>query len=517
MKAEPERFATRTEVIAGMPLPREAPVEVDAITAILERCLVVARGARGLTFIAFPAPLLAPADLVDAWPGEPLVAWSSAEVAVLGVGVARALRGEGPERWQQVASSARSLEIYGALFADASDRGLATANRSSLALQDRRHVRELGFARPRLFGGGAFAPGSADAGPWVGFGDAWFALPRWTYTRDGHEARLVLAVDEREARDGARWHAARARFREVFAHPPARRGARGALDIARASADSWRTQVVAITSAIDAGACSKIVAARTCTVDLPPVEAREPSHEASLLEMLDENQRECVRLLVRPPGGGSLIAATPERLVRRDGVTVRCDALAGTVRHAGAGDGNPAKGKEAAAQLLASAKDRREHELVVSAIRVALEGLGAEIDAPAEPIVRALRHVLHLHTPIRAELPEPHHVLELVAALHPTPAVGGTPTPYALDWIRDHEPAPRGWYASPVGWFDLDGDGELAVAIRSGVIVGDRAHLWAGAGIVAGSDPDRELAETELKFRAMLGALGVDRTAGGGR
>ncbi len=502
--AEPDRFDPRPEVMAGMPLASS----VEGTPAMLDRCLSVARGARGLTFIAFPAPLLAPADLVDAWPGEPLVAWSSAEVSVLGVGIARTLRGEGADRWMQVAGAARALEIYGALFADASERGLATANRSSLHAAATRKVSELAFARPRLFGGGAFAPGSADAGPWLGFGDAWFALPRWTYTRDGHEARLVLAVDEREARDGARWHADLARFRDAFANPPTPQPPRGALEIARASTELWRAQVEAITSAIEVGACSKIVAARTCTVGLPAREnARAPSHEASLLDMLDANQRECVRLLVRPPGGGSLIAATPERLVRRDGVVVRCDALAGTVRHGG----DPVRGKEAAAQLLSSAKDRREHELVVTAIRDALDGFRADIDAPAEPVVRTLRHVLHLHTPIRAMLPQPHHVLELVAALHPTPAVGGTPTPYAIDWIRDHEPVPRGWYASPVGWFDLDGDGEFAVAIRSGVIVGDRAHLWAGAGIVAGSDPERELAETELKLRAMLGALGVAR------
>ncbi len=493
--AEPDRFASRPEMLPSLPLSPDEP-------ALLDRCLAVARGARGLSFIAFQAPLLAPADLVDAWPGEPLVSWSSAEVAVLGVGIARALRGEGSERWSQVASAARALEIYGALIADAPDRGIA--NRSSLAAAATRKCSELGFARPRLFGGGAFAPGSADAGPWVGFGDAWFALPRWTYTRAGHEARLVLAVDEREARDGARWHADLVRFRELFAQTHAARPPRGALDITRASTELWRAQVEAITSAIDAGECSKIVAARTCTVNLPPRETAA-THEATLLEALDTRHQECVRLLVRPPGAGALIAATPERLVRRDGAIVRCDALAGTVRHSG----DAARVREAGTQLLASLKDRNEHELVVSAIRVAFEGLRADIDAPAEPVVRTLRHVLHLHTPIRAVLPAPHHILELVAALHPTPAVGGTPTPFAIDWIRDHEPVPRGWYASPVGWFDLDGDGEFAVAIRSGVIVGDRAHLWAGAGIVAGSDPARELAETELKLRAMLGSLGV--------
>jgi isochorismate synthase len=179
-----------------------------------------------------------------------------------------------------------------------------------------------------------------------------------------------------------------------------------------------------------------------------------------------------------------------------------CDALAGSVANTG-------DVAAATAALRASAKDRREHDLVVDAIRAALEDAGATVDAPEEPAIRALRHVLHLHTPFRAQLRSPRHVLELVARLHPTPAVGGTPTESASEWIKAHEPVARGWYAAPVGWFDLEGNGELAVALRSGVISGNRAQLWAGAGIVAGSDPERELAETEVKLRAMLGALGV--------
>jgi isochorismate synthase len=223
-----------------------------------------------------------------------------------------------------------------------------------------------------------------------------------------------------------------------------------------------------------------------------------------MLAELDARHAECVRVLVRPPGGGTLIAATPERLVRLDGTSVQCDALAGSHVRLEGGDVMRADG----AALLASGKDRREHALVVDAITSALRGLGAEVRVPSEPVVRALRQILHLHTPITATLPGARHLLEVAAALHPTPAVGGTPTRIATRWIADHE-VPRGWYASPVGWFDLDGNGELAVAIRSGVLAGERAHLWAGAGIVAGSDPDRELAETELKLRAMLGALGV--------
>ena len=213
-----------------------------------------------------------------------------------------------------------------------------------------------------------------------------------------------------------------------------------------------------------------------------------------MLAELDARHAECVRVLMRPPGAATLVAATPERLVTVDGLRVSCDALAGTQLD-----------REA---LLASDKDRREHALVVDAIAQVLRATGATVEMPAEPGIRALRHLLHFHTPITATLPAPRHVLELAAALHPTPAMGGTPTNVAKDWIAAHEPA-RGWYASPVGWFDTAGNGELVVAIRSGVLVGDQAHLWAGAGIVAGSDPDRELAETDVKLRAMMDALGV--------
>jgi menaquinone-specific isochorismate synthase len=242
----------------------------------------------------------------------------------------------------------------------------------------------------------------------------------------------------------------------------------------------------------------KIVAARGAVVTLEG-EVRA----ADLLAELDNRHAECVRLLVRPRGRGTLIAATPERQVRLIGRHVECDALAGTCARGARGD------TDTAAALFASTKERSEHHIVVRAIVDALRELGGDVRAPAEPSVRALRHVLHLHTPITATLSRPRHVLELAARLHPTPAVGGTPTRFATDWIAAHEPLARGWYAAPVGWFDLDGNGELAVALRCGVLAGERAHLWAGNGIVAGSDPDRELAETELKLRPMLGALGV--------
>jgi menaquinone-specific isochorismate synthase len=433
------------------------------MTSELER----ARDAGGLTTIGFPAPVVPPAALVAAFRGGPLVTWSTHAETVVGIGAARELRGHGHARWDELVAAARALVIGGDVA-------------------------------PKLLGGLAFAPGAADREPWQGFGDAWFVLPRWTYYHDGRRGTLALAIDAREARQEARWREELASLQLALSAGFAARPQPAMQGVERGDSAVWRQQVRAISDAISRGACAKIVAARGTVVALSS-EVRP----ADLLSELDVRHSDCVRLLVRPPAGGVLLAATPERLVRLSGRQIICDALAGSRAPAGE---DVAAGTAA---LLASEKDRREHALVVDAIREALVQLGAEVSAAAEPTVRALRHVLHLHTPIEATLARPRHVLEVAARLHPTPAVGGTPTRFATDWIARHEPLARGWYSAPVGWFDLDGNGELAVALRCGVLAGDRAHLWAGAGIVAGSDPDRELAETELKLRPMLGALGV--------
>lgn len=146
---------------------------------------------------------------------------------------------------------------------------------------------------------------------------------------------------------------------------------------------------------------------------------------------------------------------------------------------------------------------------MVDAIVRRLEPLCSCLHVAPEPRVRELREVLHLHTPIRGTLTRPRHVLELVEGLHPTPAVGGVPTAEALRWIPEHEPDERGWYAAPVGWFDAAGDGEFAVALRSCVLRGREAYLYAGAGIVRDSDPELEYHEMELKKQALLRALGA--------
>jgi isochorismate synthase len=468
----------------------------------LDAGLAIARRDEQLTWIALPAPVADAAALIAAWPSGPAVAWTTPARAaggpagaqdpaapsevLVGLGAARVLTGRGVGRWREVIDGAAAIA-----------RG---AGRAVIAGEpaERAALARTTLPRPRLLGGAAFAPGTADAAPWHGFGDAWFMLPRWTYAHDGARGYLVLAVDGLEAADPARWHAELERLHLTLAsrgHAP--RPLPAATTVDREAPDIYRAQLADIDAAIAAGRCSKIVAARTGVVGFAA-----PLRPADVLAGLDARQAACVRVMIRPGDGGALVAATPERLVRRDGATVRCDALAGSIARRG-------DDAASAAALLGSVKDKNEHDLVVREIARALDELGAAVAPPAAPTIRALAHVLHLHTPIHGELAAPRHLLELAARLHPTPAVGGTPTAEALAWIAAHEPTPRGWYAAPVGWFDLAGDGELAVAIRSGLLVDRAAHLWAGAGIVAGSDPDRELAETELKLRAMLGALGI--------
>ena len=247
------------------------------------------------------------------------------------------------------------------------------------------------------------------------------------------------------------------------------------------------------------GALSKVVLARTMEVDAGRM--LDPRRLVHRLRAVDPD---CFAF-ASPTGTGSvLVGASPELLVSRNGVEVRANPLAGSAPRAG----DPEEDRANAEALGSSAKDRQEHAIVVEAVFAALHPLCTELHHDAEPVLLPTANVWHLSTRFRGRLREPAStVLELAAALHPTPAVAGTPTPAALDVIAALEPFDRGCYAGPVGWVDANGDGEWAIALRCAELVGERATLYAGAGIVTDSDPALELDETERKFRAFLDSL----------
>jgi isochorismate synthase len=175
-------------------------------------------------------------------------------------------------------------------------------------------------------------------------------------------------------------------------------------------------------------------------------------------------------------------------------------ALAGSMRRSA----DPAVDDHLGEQLVRSAKDRNEHEIVARRIERTLRPHAVWVEAAREPELVRVANIQHLATPIHAQLAEPRSALELAGLLHPTPAVGGEPRDVATAAIEELEGMDRGWYAGPVGWMDTTEDGELCVALRSALVRDREAHLYAGGGIVAGSDPAAELQETEVKLEALL-------------
>lgn len=199
----------------------------------------------------------------------------------------------------------------------------------------------------------------------------------------------------------------------------------------------------------------------------------------------------------------TFVAATPERLIGLRAQRVETDALAGTAGRAA----EAARDTELAAALLASPKECREHELVVADIVRALTPLSRSLDVPSAPQLLQLNNAQHLWSPITATLEGQQDLLTLAERLHPTPAVNGTPRAAARDWLAQHEPFARGWYTGAAGWIGPDLGGELWVLLRCALLQDYEAHLYAGAGLVAGSEPDSEWQETEDKLAAMLTAL----------
>ncbi|WP_322794887.1 isochorismate synthase [Tepidiforma sp.] len=202
-------------------------------------------------------------------------------------------------------------------------------------------------------------------------------------------------------------------------------------------------------------------------------------------------------------GGLAWLGATPEPLALVHQGKLDLFSLAGS-RRRGA---TPDEDERLANELLASPKERWEHQLVLDAIRGDLAGLATDLQYPETPRVMKLANIQHLSTPISARLVPGRTILDVVERLHPTPAVGGWPRAEALDAIRRLEAMDRGWYAGPIGWVDANGDGEFYVALRSALVGGNVARLYAGAGIVADSDPAAELDEIETKLDALRGVM----------
>ncbi len=258
--------------------------------------------------------------------------------------------------------------------------------------------------------------------------------------------------------------------------------------------DAWCALVERATKMLAEGGMDKVVLARELTVT-----GDRPIDRLAVLDRLRRGYPGCHLISV-----DGLVAASPELLVSRAGDVVRSHPMAGTAPRGG----DPVADQRLAASLLASTKDRQEHQITIDMVHDTLLGWCSYVDYEAEPSVVAVANVQHLATLVEGRLSRPApSVLELVAALHPTPAVAGSPRDDAVRWIAENEGLDRGRYAGAAGWVDARGNGAWAVAVRSAEISGAVARVCAGVGVVPDSDPDAELAETSAKFEALLTAL----------
>lgn len=348
-------------------------------------------------------------------------------------------------------------------------------------------------ARPRVAFGFEFDPAClARDAIWEPFGGWQGILPRLIIVREAgrwHGSFVAVRSGRTDARELAAWLDAQLlRDRE--------RPLRGPVAGCGApTASQWAATVAVAVDEIAAGRYDKVVLARQHRL-------RPACTPAEALNRLAANYPNT--FVFRFDAGPSVfLGASPERLVSLRGGIVSADSLAGSRPR---GD-SPAEDDCLAAELLASHKEREEHAFVVDAIRSALAPSCHDLDAPSAPVLMRLANVQHLHTAISGRARPGTTVLDLAERMHPTPAVGGWPCEAALDAIRRLEGMDRGWYAAPIGWAGLDGEGEFAVALRTALIGPHGATLYAGGGIVAESDPQRELAETEWKLRPLREAL----------
>jgi menaquinone-specific isochorismate synthase len=267
--------------------------------------------------------------------------------------------------------------------------------------------------------------------------------------------------------------------------------------------EAWGSLVGKGLDAIEQGDLSKVVMARVLTASF---EGRVDPVDV-VLNLWKENPGSHV-FFFEPTPGNVLLGAAPETVATVAGGVFKATAVAGSI----ARGSNEREQAALARELMTSEKDRREHQVCVDDMVARLREISDEVEAPSDPHILTLSAIQHLETAITAKLHPNETVISALQALHPTPAVCGYPRDPALELLQREEPFQRGWYAGPVGWFDNDGNGVFVPALRSAVGWGGEWRLFAGSGIVAGSDPTKEWAETGIKFQPVLKALSGART-----
>lgn len=354
---------------------------------------------------------------------------------------------------------------------------------------------------PVAVGGFAFAPEGGQSPHWSGYAPASLHVPEVALARRDGDVRITVTVLARgDDRPEALLDGIESRLRELEERPlplldpepSARPRVAGAMP-----PEHYEGAVARGVERIRAGELEKVVLAREVQV------LSSADHDpAAVLGVLREAFPSCY-VFCAGRGDSAFLAASPELLIRRDGMRAGTLALAGSTRRSA----DPSVDDHLGERLMRSTKDREEQAIVTRRIERSLRPHSVWVTAAEDPQIVKMANIQHLGTPIRAQLASPVPVVELAGLLHPTPAVGGEPLGVAAPLIPVLEGLDRGWYAGPVGWTDTAEDGEFCVALRCALLTGPLARCYAGVGVVRDSDPAAELAETEIKLQALLPVL----------
>lgn len=375
----------------------------------------------------------------------------------------------------------------------------ALSNQWNAFLKDAVIDNEASDGGPVILGGFSFDPEKDKSHEWTSFKQGYFQLPAFmlTVNQYGHAFLTMNIVCNKGENAVSVWNRMQEQKEALLNKAVTTIQDVNVVSIKEYEPEGWKSSITSVVKRIDNKELEKVVLARKVKVQFD-----DKKRSDSVLEKLRDDQSESF-IFSFEAGDSCFIGATPERLIKKNHNKVLSTCLAGSIAR-----GNTMKeDQQLGHELLNDQKNLGEHEIVVRMISKSLEDLCHQLTVPKQPVLMKMRDIQHLYTPVEGKT-DRASILEFVKELHPTPALGGTPTHKAMEMIRDEEEMDRGFYAAPVGWLNAAGDGEFAVAIRSGLLSGEKAYLYAGCGVVKDSDAESEYQETLIKLRPMVRAVG---------
>lgn len=405
--------------------------------------------------------------------------WQNAKqtLTLVGVGHAEVLTSEGnDERFSDI--SARWKTLQSAIIKEDKDKA------------------------PVLFGGFSFDPKSVKDSEWDEFPSAYFFVPSFQLTNEDGETYISINLINKNG-DGINEFEKLREERDRLIHvaevnefePAVKPTVESIVEIEK---ERYVEAVKEVTQKIKHGDADKVVIARSVIMNF-----KEKVASVAALHHITNEQQESYHFGLQRENQ-LFFGATPERLIEISKGRAYSACIAGSIERGTSAKEDRELGKE----LLNDDKNLAEHNYVVKMISTVFHKYCTDIDMPSEPSLMKIRDIQHLFTSIEGDLEQETDIFSLIAELHPTPALGGVPTNKSMEIIREKEQMDRGYYAGPIGWTDSEGNGEFAVAIRSALLDGNKAYLYAGGGIVADSEAEQEYEETWVKFRPVLRALG---------